>query len=62
MNINEFTENVKTLLNHGIYYHGRDKHEPPVRVNKISDTTVMVEFFDPRDTFMVTMERRHEDG
>jgi len=53
----EFTESVRELLNHGVYY-SKKGYESPHQVKQLSDQTIMVEFFNPEDTFLVTMEHR----
>jgi len=61
MKLKEFTENVHTLLSHGVYY-DENGFEAPHLVKQVSEKTVLVEFFDPEDTFMVTVERRNDSG
>ena len=63
MNIKEFTENVVTLLDLGIYYYGNNnKIEVPSNVKQISDSTIIVEFLNPEDVFMITVERRDDQS
>ena len=63
MNIKEFTENVVTLLDLGIYYYGdNNKVEAPSNVKQISDSTIIVEFLNPEDVFMITVERRDDQS
>ena len=59
MKLKEFTENVHTLLLHGVYYDDNG-FEAPHQVKQISEKTVLVELFDPKDTFMITVERRDD--
>ena len=56
----EFTENVASLLLHGVYY-DEEGFESPHNVKQLSDKTVMVEFFDPEDTFILDIERRNDE-
>lgn len=56
----EFTESARELLTHGVYY-SKEGCEPPHQVKQLSDQTIMVEFFNPEDTFLMTVERRDVD-
>lgn len=58
MNRKEFTENVANILNQCVYYHDNGDFESPQRVVQMSPDAVMVEFFDPQDTFILTIEHR----
>ena len=60
MKLNEFTESVVSLLNNGVYYTEKTSFEVPYQIKQISDKAVMVEFLKPEDTFMITIERRHD--
>jgi len=57
----EFTENARELLNHGIFY-SKEGYESPHQVKQLSNQTIMIEFFDPEDTFLITVERRDVVG
>ena len=60
MKTKEFTENAASLLLHGVYY-DEEGFESPHDVKQLSDKTVMVEFFDPEDTFILNIERRNDE-
>jgi len=60
--IEEFTKSAVMLLANGVYYYEKTKFEDPLQVKHISDKAIMVEFFNPEDTFLITIERRDESN
>lgn len=62
MKTKEFSESIMELLSNGVYYHNGTQFESPHLIKQISDHAIVVEFFYPEDTFMVTMERRNDLG
>jgi len=62
MDIKDFIEGTKALLKNGIFYHGVNSFQAPIKVNMVSDDTLIVEFFDPKDVFMLKTSKRNERG
>lgn len=68
MKLKEFTESVATLLGNGVYYYEETRFETPLKIKQISEQamenlteTIMVEFFDPEDTFILTVGRKNNE-
>ena len=65
MELKEFLESVTTLLENGVYYCDKSKNglmfEAPLKIKQISDKAIMVEFFNPQDTFILTVQRHEYD-
>ena len=61
MNIKEFTESIYEHFLNGVFYNGITHYEVPVKIDIISDNTLLVEFFNPKDTFMVQVSKRENN-
>ena len=66
MKLKEFLESVVTLLDNGVYYCDKPGtgsiFETPVQVKKLTDKVITAEFFNPQDTFTLTIQRNDYDG